>query len=101
MTDMFSLKGRVALVTGSAQGLGNTIARGMKEAGATVVLNDVNPKVLEAAMAEMGAPGYVFDISNEAQVISAVERIEREVGGTPEKDIITAVNFLNKVIAEN
>ena len=51
MTNIFSLEGRVALVTGSAQGLGNTIARGMKEAGAKVVLSDVNPRTLEAAAA--------------------------------------------------
>ena len=81
MSNIFSLEGRVALVTGSAQGLGNTIARGMQEAGATVVLSDVSPEKLEAAKAELNAPGYVFDISNEAQVAEAVARIEREVGG--------------------
>ena len=80
MTNIFSLEGRVALITGSAQGLGNVIARGMKEAGAKVVLSDVSPKTLEAAKAEMGVAGYVFDISNEAQVTEAVAQIEREVG---------------------
>ncbi|MDO4865513.1 MAG: SDR family oxidoreductase [Clostridia bacterium] len=80
MTDIFSLKGRVALVTGSAQGLGNVIARGMKEAGAKVVLSDVNPTTLQAAAAELGVPGYAFDISNEAQVTEAVAKIEAEVG---------------------
>ena len=80
MTNIFSLEGRVALVTGSAQGLGNVVARGMKEAGAKVVLSDVNPRTLEAAAAEMGAAGYAFDISDEAQVTEAVARIEREVG---------------------
>lgn len=80
MSNLFSLEGRVALVTGSAQGLGNTIARGMMEAGARVVLSDVSPKGLEAAKAELGAPGYVFDISDEAQVTEAVAAIEREVG---------------------
>lgn len=80
MSNLFSLEGRVALVTGSAQGLGYTIARGMKEAGAKVVLSDVSPKALEAAKAELGVPGYVFDISDEAQVTEAVAAIEREVG---------------------
>ncbi len=80
MTDIFSLEGRVALVTGSAQGLGNVIARGMKEAGAKVVLSDVNPTTLQAAAAELGVPGYAFDISNEAQVTEAVAKIEAEVG---------------------
>ena len=80
MTNIFSLEGRVALVTGSAQGLGNVIARGMKDAGAKVVLSDVNPTTLQAAAAELGVPGYAFDISNEPQVVEAVAKIEAEVG---------------------
>lgn len=85
MNDLFSLKGKIALVTGSGQGLGNTIARGLMEAGATVVLNDVNPATLEKAVAELRAEGhaaygYAFDISNEPQVVEAVKAIEAEVG---------------------
>ena len=80
MTNIFSLEGRVALVTGSAQGLGNVIARGMKDAGAKVVLSDVNPATLQAAAAELGVPGYAFDISNEPQVVEAVAKIKAEVG---------------------
>ena len=49
MNGLFSLEGRVALVTGSAQGLGYTVARGMLDAGAKVVLNDVSPSALERA----------------------------------------------------
>ena len=85
MANLFSLEGRVALVTGSAQGLGNTIARGMLEAGARIVLSDVSAAALEKAQAafrEEGydVPAYVFDISNEPQVTEAVEAIEKEVG---------------------
>ena len=85
MNDIFSLKGRVALVTGSAQGLGNVVARGMLEAGAKVVLSDISPVTLEKAVAELRAEGfdaygYVFDISNEPQVTEQVQKIEAEVG---------------------
>lgn len=85
MANLFSLEGRVALVTGSAQGLGNTIARGMLEAGARIVLSDVSAAALEKAQAafrEEGydVPAYVFDISDEPQVTEAVEAIEKEVG---------------------
>ena len=85
MTNLFSLQGRVALVTGSAQGLGNTVARGMLDAGAKVVLSDVSAAALEKAQAALraeglDAPAYVFDISDEAQVTQAVAAIEREVG---------------------
>ena len=85
MTNMFSLAGRVALVTGSAQGLGFTIARGMLDAGAKVVLSDVSAAALDRARAALAAEGldaaaYVFDISDEAQVTEAVAAIESEVG---------------------
>ncbi len=85
MSDLFSLKGRVALVTGSAQGLGFTIARGMLDAGARVVLSDVSAAALDRAKAALAADGleaaaYVFDISDEAQVTAAVAAIEDEVG---------------------
>src|ERR1051325_4951657 len=39
--DLFKLDGRVALVTGAAQGLGGGIAAGLAEAGADVILLDV------------------------------------------------------------
>ena len=70
MSGMFSLEGRVALVTGSAQGLGNMIARGMQEAGARIVLSDVSAAALERAVAKFkeegkDVPAYAFDISNE------------------------------------
>ena len=85
MSNLFSLEGRVALVTGSAQGLGFTIARGMLDAGAKVVLSDVSAAALEKAKAALAAEGleaaaYVFDISDEAQVTQAVAAIEKEVG---------------------
>ena len=85
MSDLFSLKGRIALVTGSAQGLGYTIARGMQDAGATVVFSDVSAGALEKTLAALKAEGreahgYVFDISDEAQAAAAVSAIEQEVG---------------------
>ncbi|MBR2571695.1 MAG: SDR family oxidoreductase [Clostridia bacterium] len=83
--ELFSLKGKNALVTGSAQGLGNTVARGMLEAGANVILSDVSEKALEKAAGELEKEGfrvpfYVFDISNEEQVNGAVAKMEQEVG---------------------
>ena len=85
MSNLFSLEGRVALVTGSAQGLGFTIARGMLDAGARVVLSDVSQAALERAQASLREEGldaaaYVFDITDEARVTEAVAEIEKEVG---------------------
>ncbi len=42
MENMFSLEGKVALVTGASYGIGFAIATGMAKAGATIVFNDIN-----------------------------------------------------------
>ena len=47
---LFDLKGRRALVTGSSQGIGFALAKGMADAGADLVLNGRDPaKLAEAA----------------------------------------------------
>ena len=84
-TAMFDLTGRIALVTGSGQGIGLALARGLAGAGARLVLNDVLPDRLEKAVAAcradgIDACGYEFDVTRPEQVETAVERIEREVG---------------------
>ena len=53
-TDLFNLTGRIALVTGSSQGLGLTIARGLGEAGSALVLNGRNEEKLAAAAKRLG-----------------------------------------------
>lgn len=83
--DSFSLKGKVALVTGASYGIGFAIASSLAEAGATVVFNDINQELVDkglAAYKEAGieAHGYVADVTNEAQVQELVQKIEKEVG---------------------
>jgi gluconate 5-dehydrogenase len=67
--DMFTLAGRVALVTGSSRGLGLGMATGLAEAGAHVVLNGRNPATLAAAAESLRERGLkadfsVFDVSD-------------------------------------
>ena len=81
----FSLKGKIALVTGASYGIGFAIASAYAEAGATIVFNDIKPELVEkglASYAELGikAHGYVCDVTDEAQVQDLVSRIEKEVG---------------------
>jgi gluconate 5-dehydrogenase len=83
--ELFDLAGRTALVTGAAQGLGFAMATGLAEAGAQVVLNDVQEDKLRSEVARLGAAGLrvracPFDVSASAQVRECVPAIEREMG---------------------
>lgn len=85
MADLFDLTGRIALVTGSGQGLGLTLARGLAEAGARAVLNDVVEERLDAAVSALRAEGLLadgrmFDVAGEAGVEAAVADIEARLG---------------------
>ena len=57
----FDLTGRIALVTGAAQGIGFALARGLGQAGATLVLNDIDEPRLAAALGELRRQGLVVD----------------------------------------
>ncbi|MGW1587743.1 SDR family oxidoreductase [Streptomyces sp. NPDC002386] len=83
---LFDVTGKVALVTGSSRGIGKALARGLLEAGCTVVLNGREAAALEAARAELAAEfgdavvAEAFDVTDSAAVAGAVARIEDEVG---------------------
>ncbi|HEY6606143.1 MAG TPA: glucose 1-dehydrogenase [Gaiellaceae bacterium] len=72
-----SLEGKVAVVTGCAQGIGNAIAKGLAAEGARIVVADV--KRAEEAAAEFdGGVGLDCDVADEAQVVQmAREAVER------------------------
>lgn len=82
---LFSLEGKVALITGSGQGIGLALAEGLSEAGAHVVLNGRNAAKLEAARAVIAATGRKvsiapFDVTDHAAVEAGVAKIEAEIG---------------------
>ncbi|HJB24323.1 gluconate 5-dehydrogenase [Jeotgalibaca ciconiae] len=83
--DSFSLKGKVALVTGASYGIGFSIASALGQAGAKVVFNDINQELVDSGLAaykEAGleAYGYVADVTNEEAVAALIKQIEEEVG---------------------
>lgn len=82
---LFDLTARIALVTGSSQGIGLALARGLAQAGATVVLNGRDEAKLAAATEQLRAEGLratsaAFDVTQADAVETAVARIESETG---------------------
>ena len=85
MQNLFSLEGKVALVTGGAHGIGYTMAKALAKAGATIVINSSNQESLNKGLQDfktdgIDAVGYVFDVTDEQKVQSAVKQIEEQVG---------------------
>ncbi|MDX2500552.1 MAG: 3-oxoacyl-ACP reductase family protein [Deltaproteobacteria bacterium] len=81
--ELFNLKGKIALVTGSARGLGREIALALAESGASLVLSDIrNPMDTAAAVEAAGAPWITVqaDISNEVQVKAMAEKAVSKFG---------------------
>jgi NAD(P)-dependent dehydrogenase (short-subunit alcohol dehydrogenase family) len=71
---MDSLKNKGVVVTGAASGIGQAIATAFIEAGASVLLCDLNAKALDAVAGELGdrAIGRVTDVSDESHVEGAM-----------------------------
>ena len=82
---LFDLSGRIAVVTGSSQGIGLAIARGLGHAGAHVILNGRNMAKLDSAKDLLLKEGVnvsakAFDVTQKAAVVSAIDEIERDIG---------------------
>jgi len=83
--ELFDLTGKVALVTGSYQGLGLAIARGLGQAGARIVLNGRSEEKLQRAISLLSGEGLkvsgcCFDVSNTTQVQEKITALERDTG---------------------
>lgn len=83
--EKFKLTRRVAMVTGSSQGIGAAIARGLAEAGATVIINGRTAAKVDAAVKELTSSGLkaepgVFDVTSASAAAEAVKNIEERVG---------------------
>ncbi len=83
--DRFTLKDRVAVVTGGAQSIGLACVEALSEAGAHVYIADRNPKAAAEGQAAMKAKGFAtdfieMDVTDSRQVDAAAARVMRERG---------------------
>ena len=85
-TELFDLSGKIALVTGSTHGLGMAMAKGLGNAGATIIVNGNSSQqkiddALKFYEAEgIKAFGYKFNVTKEDEVDKAIATIQSEVG---------------------
>ena len=82
------LSGRIALITGSAGGIGKAIAKKFAEEGACVIINDINTERMEGAMAEFQklfgrdtAASTLLDVTNEETIEKAFDATALAFGG--------------------
>ncbi|WP_299961402.1 SDR family oxidoreductase [uncultured Roseobacter sp.] len=85
MIDLFSLNGSRALITGSSQGIGFALARGLAEAGAEIVLNGRDIAKLDKAAETLRGEGamvhtLVFDATDHTAVRAAIDGFEADIG---------------------
>lgn len=85
LTKIFNLTGKTAIVTGSGQGLGRETARLLAEAGANVVIADLNPAAASIAAADIEANGGIampckVDVANEDSVKALFAAVDARFG---------------------
>lgn len=82
--EQFKLDGKTALVTGATHGLGMAIAKGLAQAGANIVINDIFQEKLENAKKQYNDDGidvatYLFDVTDDNAAKENLAAIEKEV----------------------
>lgn len=86
IAEQFSLKGKIAFITGACYGIGFAIASAYAQAGATILFNSMSKDEVGTAMkayhAEgINAHGYVCDVTNDEEMSIAVAEMEKEFDG--------------------
>jgi len=83
--DLFSIKGKKAIITGGANGIGKCIAKAFARAGADVALVDINEKGMEDLATELQCEGIAVmtikaDVTNKDEVQAMADNVEKTFG---------------------
>jgi gluconate 5-dehydrogenase len=82
--ELFNLKGKKALITGSSQGIGYALARGLSDAGAEIVLNGRNKEKLNNAAKSLNSSNRLyqlcFDVTDQKETKNKIDDFEEEFG---------------------
>lgn len=87
LSELLELKGKLALITGAAQGIGLQIANRLAEMGASIAIADLNEDKAQEAASQLAttyqvkAKGYAVDVSKTEQLEKVVSEIDRDFGG--------------------
>ncbi len=84
-TKLFDLSGKTALITGSSQGIGHALARGLSQAGAAIVMNGRNEEKLAKAAEGLRGEGatvheLLFDATDHALTVNRIDGFEESTG---------------------
>src|SRR3989338_9125426 len=74
------LKDKVALVTGSAQGIGKTIAAALAKEGAKVIISDVNLELAQQTAKELNTKAYKLNVADNVETESVIKAVAAEFG---------------------
>ena len=83
MSSLFDLTGKVALITGSSRGIGFSLARGLAQAGASIVINARSNQAADDAAHQLRQEGHqaqalAFDVTEPTEVLSAFEKLDAQ-----------------------
>lgn len=101
---LFNLSGKRALITGGTQGIGFSIANGLGEAGASLVVNARNPEKLTQCIQQLQAKGIdatgaLFDVTNAEGIKEAIQHIETHIG--PIDILVNNAGIIRRAPAED